>query len=432
MEIFDFISESKKFLSTLKDLLEIQYRHVLHDAGEVADVELKIRQGLERSARSIYTWIETVVQDWELRISGTVSFFTSSSIRRATSDSWASTPQPFPPSPAPTTPNVASGSANASGAAMPRGASPGATAPAASRDASARRRANPPPKRMKRAAELLPKIQPSVPAQKPPTQIPVPIQRARTPQSQARAVSNTLRPSQTVLPSHSVPTPTSAAPNLDPGPPFHANWENPTVTVPETYGLPYSSNPGGVFQHATLTPTHYATIHTNPLDVQPYLPPDQPAGTATAETMHHDADAPPQSTSSIHASRLMSTTPRSSLASLTWIRDENRDSSQTLVEAHPPGRCSDMYCPSCSKALPDDLAPPPPAGENPVTGPQHHHVFPNAGTGTGVPFSTSAGPGEIHSFADPVEWSFHAAGGIHPAGGNDNIFGGGPGPQEGY
>src|SRR5689334_14205966 len=102
MEVFDFISESKRFLDRMKDLLEIQYRHIIEGASQVFDVDLKIHQGLERSAGSIYTWIETVVQDWEKRISGTVSPFTSSAISQpATSDSWASTPR-LPPSPAPT------------------------------------------------------------------------------------------------------------------------------------------------------------------------------------------------------------------------------------------------------------------------------------------------------------------------------------------
>ena len=430
MEIFDFIAESKKFLSTLKDLLEIQYRHVLEGASMVSNVDIKIRQGLERSAGSIYNWIETVVQDWEQRISGTVSLFTSSAISQpAGSDSWASTPH-LPLSPAPT-PTVAPGNVVATNT-LARAESPGAAGAGALRGgpAAARRRPNPPPKRIKRP-EILPKAPP-------PTQIPLPIQRARTPQPQPRIASNSFRPPATVLPSQSVSIPPSTTQRLDQSLPYHTGWENPTLTVTSAYTVPYTS-PGDVFQHPALTPTHYASIHPNQLDVQPtYLAPDQPSEpTMSPDTaMQHDpVDPRPQSAT---INRLtMSTTPRSSLHSLSWMRDENRDSSQTLVEAHPPGRCANMYCPSCSKTMPDDMgaAQPSPVGIHHVTaGPPHHHAFHTAG-GPGH-FQASPSPGEVHGFsAEQVEWSFHNAGGIHGhgAGGEGGMFGGHHhGPQEGY
>jgi hypothetical protein len=388
------------------------------------DVDLKIHQGLERSTKSIYTWIETVVQDWEQRISGTVSLFTSSAISQpATSDSWASTPL-LPPSPA-STPTVVAGNPGAA-STVPGAESPGAPAPAGLRGTSVRRRPNPPPKRIKR-----PEILPKAPA---PTQIPLPIQRARSPQPQGRVASNAFRPPPTVLPSQSVPMPPSTTQGLNPGPPYHTSWDNPTVTVSSAYTVPYTS-PGDVFQHSAMTQTHYGSIHPNQLEVQPsYLGPEQ-SETMSPDTMHHEMDPRPQSTATIHANRLtMSTTPRSSLASLSWIRDENRDSSQTLVEAHPPGRCGNMYCPSCNKTMPDDMAgQPSPVVIHPVTGaPHHHHAFHTAGAGPGAPFQTSPSPGEVHGFTDQAEW-FHGAGGIHGPGGNDNMFGGGHhGPQEGY
>jgi hypothetical protein len=177
-------------------------------------------------------------------------------------------------------------------------------------------------------------------------------------------------------------------------------------------------------------------LHINSLEVQTsYLAPDQQPETVSPDAMQHDVDPRPQSAATIHANRLtMSTTPRSSLMSLGYMRDENRDSSQTLVEAHPPGRCVNLYCPSCSKMMPDDLAAQPsPVGIHHVTGPPHHHPgFHTAGAGPGH-FHQSPSPGEVHSFGEQVEWAFHGGGGIHGAGGNENMFGGGHhGPQEGY
>ncbi|KAH6632312.1 hypothetical protein F5144DRAFT_248257 [Chaetomium tenue] len=423
MEIYDFVAESKKFLAVLSDLLGLQYHHVLEGATQVMNVDLKIRQGIERSTGSIYNWIETVVQDWEQRIAGTVSLFTSSAISQpATSDSWASTPH-LPPSPAPTTTVVPGNTASAT-STVPGAESPGAPAPASIRGTSARRRPNPPPKRIKR-----PEILPKAPA---PTQIPLPIQRARTPQSQARVVSNTFRPPPTVLPSQSVPLAPSTTQGINPGQPYHTSWETPAVTVTTAYPVPYTT-PGDVFQHPTMTPGHYGSIHPNQLDVQAaaYLGSEQ-SDTMSPDAMQHDVDPRPQSAATIHANRLtMSTTPRSSLASLLWNRDENRDSSQTLVEAHPPGRCANMYCPSCNKTMPDDMAAQPsPVGIHPVTGAPPHHVFHTAGPGQGGPFQPSPSPNEVHGFTDQVEWY---AGGGHGIGGNDNMFGGGHhGPREGY
>ncbi|KAL2193652.1 hypothetical protein P885DRAFT_72040 [Corynascus similis CBS 632.67] len=420
MEIFDFITESKKFVDVLKDLLELQYRHVLEGATQLMDVDLKIKQGLERSTSSIYNWIETVVQDWEQKIAGTVSLFTSSAISQpATSDSWASTPR-LPPSPAPT-PTVAPGSAAAANA-MAGAESPGAPAPAPPRSTSARRRPNPPqPKRIKRP-EILPKAPP-------PTQIPLPIQRARTPQSQSMMVNNAFRPPPTVLPSQSVPMPPSTTQGLSQGPPYQNSWENPPVTVAGTYTIPFTGS-GDLLQHPAMAPTHYGSIHPNQLDA--YMGPEQ-SETMSPDAMQHDVDSNPQPAATMHANRLtMSTTPRSSLASAIWNRDENRDSSQTLVEAHPSGRCHNLYCPSCSKTLPDDMTgQPSPVTIHPVTGaPQQHHAFQTAGTGQGGgPFHPSPSPGEVHGFGDQVEWY----GGMHGVGGNDSMFGGGHhGPQEGY
>ncbi|KAL2177645.1 uncharacterized protein P884DRAFT_223240 [Thermothelomyces heterothallicus CBS 202.75] len=422
MEVFDFITESRKFLDVLKDLLEIQYRHVLEGASQLMDVDLKIKQGLERSTSSIYNWIETVVQDWEQKIAGTVSLFTSSAISQpATSDSWASTPR-LPPSPAPT-PTVASGTAAAS-ATLTGAESPSAPVTAAPRSTSARRRPNPQPKRIKRP-EILPKAPP-------PTQIPLPVQRARTPQSQSVVASNAFRPAPAVLPSQSIPMPPSTTQGLSPGPPYQTSWDNTPVTVAGAYSVPYTGA-GDILQHQAA-PTHFGSINPNQLDVvQPsYLGPEQ-SETVSPDAMQHDVDPSPQSAATMHANRIpMSATPRSSLASLLWNRDENRDSSQTLVEAHPPGRCHNMYCPSCNKTLPDDMSvQPSPVSIHPATGPpQQHNAFQTVGTGQGGgPFQPSPGPGEIHSFGDQVEWY----GGMHGVGGNGNVFGGGHhGPQEGY
>ncbi|EAQ87590.1 hypothetical protein CHGG_04209 [Chaetomium globosum CBS 148.51] len=366
--------ESKKFLAVLSDLLGLQYHHVLEGATQVMNVDLKIRQGIERSTGSIYNWIETVVQDWEQRIAGTVSLFTSSAISQpATSDSWASTPH-LPPSPAPTT-TVVPGNAASATSTVPGAESPGAPAPASIRGTSARRRPNPPPKRIKR-----PEILPKAPA---PTQIPLPIQRARD-----TSITGKSREQYFQAASHSAPKPVGSLGAID-----HARYQ-PRPAVSYELG-----NPGG--------DSHYGSIHPNQLDVQAaaYLGSEQ-SDTMSPDAMQHDVDPRPPSAATIHANRLtMSTTPRSSLASLLWNRDENRDSSQTLVEAHPPGRCANMYCPSCNKTMPDDIAAQPsPVGIHPVTGAPHHHVFHTAGPGQGGPFQPSPSPNEVHGFTDQVEW----------------------------
>ncbi|KAK4098352.1 hypothetical protein N658DRAFT_455433 [Parathielavia hyrcaniae] len=428
MEIFDFIAESKNFLNTLKELLDLQYRYVLDGADQMKNIDMKIRQGLERSTGSIYTWIETVVQDWEQKLSGTMSLFTRSIISQsATSASWASTPN-LPPSPAPTT--TVSGGSVAAASTLLGSESPVSTAAPGPRVPAVRRRPDPPPKRIKRP-EILPKAPP-------PTQLPLPIQRARTPQPQARITPNAFIAPPAVLPSQSIPALPTTTQNLNPGPSYHTSWENPAVTVTGAYSVAYTS-PGDVFQHTAMAPTHYAPMHPSQLEVPPrgtYLAPESSTESLSSDAMQHDMEPRPQSTATIQANRLtMSTTPRSSLASLSWIRDENRDSSQTLVEAHPPGRCHNMYCPSCNKTLPDDMTgQPSPVAIHPVTGAPHPtHAFHTAGAGPGAPFQTSPGPAEIHSYADQVEWSFHTSGGMHGAGANDTMFGGGQhGPQEGY
>ncbi|KAK4226563.1 hypothetical protein QBC38DRAFT_537060 [Podospora fimiseda] len=441
MEIFDFISESKKFVATLKDLLELQYRHVLEGTREALGIDVKIRQGLERSTQSIYNWIETVVQDWEQRISGTVSFFTGADIDRASApESWPAGPQLLPPSPA-STPTVVSGTTSSGIASIAAGTdtenSGSALSAGARNTPAARRRPNPPPKRIKRA-EVLPK------AQQPTTQIPQPIQRARTPQSQVRAMSSSFRP-RPVLPSQSIQIPTSVSPHLEPTPSFpHPTWE-PTVTMPSNYNIPYT-NAGDMFQPAISAPAQYSPIPITQghLEGQNYLKHEhQPSPDAvhipTSEGMQHDLGGRPQSTmststiSTMRASRLM--TPRSSIAS-TWMRDENRDSSQTLVEAHPPGRCQNMYCPSCSKAMPDDvgvthMTVQSPVGMHHPAPPGQHHQHTHAHqhglyvTGAGSAFPATTGPHEVHNF-EPVDWGYHSAGG----GGNANMFGGHGGPQE--
>ncbi|KAL2164907.1 hypothetical protein VTH06DRAFT_203 [Thermothelomyces fergusii] len=420
MEVFDFVTESRKFRDVLKDLLEIQYRHVLEGASQLMDVDLKIKQGLERSTNSIYNWIETVVQDWEQKISGTVSLFTSSAISQpVTSDGWASTPR-LPPSPA-QTPTVASGAAAVSGI-LTGAESPNALAATAPRSTSTRRRPNPQPKRIKRP-EILPKAPP-------PTQIPVPVQRARTPQSQSVVGINAFRPPPAVLPSQSIPMPPSTTQAVTPAPPYQTSWDNTPVTVAGAYDVSYAAA-GDLLQHQAA-PTHFGSINPNQFNVQPSYLEAQQTETVSPDAMHHDVDPNSQPSTTMHANRIpVSATPRSSLASFIY-RDENRDSSQTLVEAHPPGRCHNLYCPSCNKTLPDDMSTQPsPVTIHPVTGPtQHHNALQTVGAGQGgAPFQPSPGPGEIHSFGDQVEWY----GGMHALGGNGGMFGGAQhGPQEGY
>ena len=104
---------------------------------------------------------------------------------------------------------------------------------------------------------------------------------------------------------------------------------------------------------------------------------------------------------------------RSSLASV-WNRDSaNRDSSQTLVEAHPPGPCQNLYCPSCSKTLPEGVGHPgmPHSGPgNMFEGDMMHGGF--------NPMIHVVGA-EHAEFVNPAEWGQlgDAAGGAGPGGG---------------
>lgn len=323
MEVFDFVAESKKFLGQLKDLLEIQYRYVLEDTAPPSDIELKVHQGLERSTQSLYTWIETVVQDWEQRISGTVSsFFPNGATNPAArTDNWAGTSQLLPPSP--TLPPAVVPVDTSTFSAMPGGDLP-AAAP--------RRQINPNPKRAKRANVPV-KIQPS-------TQIPVPIQRAGTPQSHARTVAP--KRSQVTLSTQPAehPMPHSAQ-SHESRSPFHQSWESSPVAVPVTYGMTYHSQ---TIYQPPGTP-HYPPSGHNPNTPSFYTP-------ESGIEVEGGHDAKLEQVPAMESRIMMAATPRSSAA---WIRDENRDSSQTLVEAHPAGRCSNMYCPGCSKTMPEEL-----------------------------------------------------------------------------
>ncbi|VBB84279.1 Putative protein of unknown function [Podospora comata] len=448
MEAFDFISESEKYKDQLKELLELQYRHVLDGATHIGDIDMKIHQGLKRSIKSIYNWIETVVQDWEKKISGAVSFFNVNPVENTVVDvsdtaSWAPSGQRLTPSPA-STPTMLSGStgmvSTMAGTTLVGTESPGRGAPSA----AARRRPNP-VKRIKRA-EVLPKTQPT-------TQIPVPIQRARTPQGQARTINTSFRP-PSVLPSQSALMPASTSGQMEqPIVAFqHPNWDSPPVSMPANYAIPYTTA-GDMFQSPDLitAPAHYSPVPIGPshLEVQNYLANQEHQGAVHVPTgeglQQHDMVPRPQSTATIRASRLI--TPRSSVAS-TWMRDENRDSAQTLVEDHPPGRCNNMYCPSCSKPLPDDMGvtmhvQSPIGMHHGVVGPGHphqqqhrhqlhqqqqpHEIYGQGGHTTIPGFTPTTGPMEIHGLPgnEEVEWGFHG-------GANPNMFGGHGGPQEGY
>ncbi|KAK3390621.1 hypothetical protein B0H63DRAFT_492924 [Podospora didyma] len=390
MEIFDFVSESKRLLSTLKDLLEIQYRHVLEDTGQPVDIELKIHQGLERSTQSMYNWMETVVQDWEQRIAGAVSSFSGSSDGRpGRAENWAGTSQLLPPSPA-LTPAVVLGNTNARD---------NLADDESLRGPQNRRQLNPPPKRAKRANPLV--------KAKPMTQIPVPIQRAGTPQSHLRAVTtNTLRSTPSLPALHldqSVASPGTNPAKLERRSSYHQGWESPAVTVPTTYGMPYNSP---VVYHSPSTPLYPAAGH-NQLPSS-YFPPDTTMGAeGTYEGDVRQAGAARERQS------ILSSTPRTSLS---WIRDENRDSSQTLVEAHPAGRCSNIYCPSCSKTIPEAILMP--------------QGLPTSGVGqVFVADQSQFRGGEIPFPEQHTEWHhFHNVSGGGGTGNND-MFGG---PREGY
>ncbi|KAK5657806.1 hypothetical protein OQA88_2879 [Cercophora sp. LCS_1] len=359
MEVFDFVAESRKFLSKLTDLLELQYRYVLEGSAPEADMERKIQQGLEKTTRSIYLWVETVIQDWEQRFVGTVAQVFSQpdvpTIHPPADDAWVGTSQLLPPSPA-LTPTVAP-TGEASANAVARDDSPESTNQSSASGASAARRTNP-PKRIRRS---------DVGAK---TQIPIPIQKARTPQPQNRTPSSSLRrPSGVpILATQAMPTtqpPASLPPNppiLNPRPSYPQHWEYPQVSSP--YGPPYTvmtSSPGLPSQQQATAPAYPATSMAQQV---PFLPSEPPTpGEPRLDGMQHDPNAPtsdPRHSSTIRASaRFLGSTPRSSLTSI-WVRDSanaNRDSAQTLVEAHPPGPCTNMYCPSCSKTMPDMMVP---------------------------------------------------------------------------
>ncbi|KAK3318962.1 hypothetical protein B0H66DRAFT_253923 [Apodospora peruviana] len=347
MEIFDFVAESRKFLLKLKDLLELQYRYILDDSSQSADMEVKIRQGLERSTQSLYTWIETVVQDWEQRVAGTsgaASFFANLvATQQIAAENWAATSQAFPPSPALTPTVSATGTV---GTTVTSGDSPDPMASGGS--AVAARQYRLPQKRAKRANASTPAPAPApapTPASasakvQPATQIPVPSQAAsRTPSIGRASLGSSVRRTRPVLPSQPVPI-LQNAPSQDPISPYQTTtWESIPVSSP--YGIPFT-NPA-FFQPPTPGETgQYPIVTTHSQTVPTYLP-SEPNGPIEFERRQ----------SAARTSRLMSSgTPRSSINS-TWMRDENRDSSQTLVEAHVPGRCQNMFCPSCNKTMPD-------------------------------------------------------------------------------
>jgi len=360
MEVFDFVAESKKFLNKLRELLELQYRYVLDGADQSVDVDRKIQQGLDRSTNSFYNWVETVIQDWEQRFTGTVSLFSQlESLNNQpppAEEPWPSTSQLLPPSPA-LTPTVAPTADSSTSSAMPRDDSPESTSQGSVSGIAGARRANP-PKRIRRS-DVVPK-----------TQLPVPIQKARTPQPQTRTPSSSLRRPSGV-PVLATQAPSTLPPStLPPNPPIHnprpsypQHWADyPQVSSP--YGPPYTvmaSSPG-------IPAPHYPTSTIPP---SPFLPsePTTPADQHQQQQAHLDGMHPDPATSAsvtdsrhsatIRASRFLGSTPRSSLTSV-WVRDPsnlnaNRDSAQTLVEAHPPGPCTNIYCPSCSKTLPEGM-----------------------------------------------------------------------------
>lgn len=445
MEVFDFVSESKKFLHTLRELLELQYRYVLEDADKSSDVERKIRQGLDKSTKSIYNWVETVILDWEQRFTG-ISLFpragsATQSVQSVGEESWTSSTSVLPPSPA-LTPTVVAGS-EAPIAAASRDESPESIGNASINS----RRTNPPPKRIRRSDAALKT-----------TGIPIPIQKARTPQP-----PNSRTPNSSLRRPSGIPVLPTQAMTLPPNPPlqrptFPQQWgEYPPVSSP--YGAPpYSiltSSPGLHPQHLATAPPY----PTNGVPQSPFL--SQEAHTAEQQhhqqqqmehhldqqqsldqQQHHQMDgvqhdptpppADPRHSSTIRTSRFLSsgTTPRTSLTSI-WVRDNNsnanRDSAQTLVDAHPPGPCQNFYCPSCSKALPDG-----------VGHPAQQHPAAAVAAGNGMYGTGVVGPGgfamhvvgEEHAYGNGGEWGYGMGEGgvVGPGGG---MFGG-QGMQEGF
>jgi len=339
MEIFDFAAESKKFLRQLQDLLELQYRHVLDGTAQDADMEVKIRQGLERSTQSIYTWIETVVQDWEQRsagISSAARFFSNLAVNHPVRvDNWIATSEALPPSPAltPTVPGAAADTGN-SGMANIENVDMGQAGGGAG--AVQARQYRLPQKRAKRT---------NVPAAtQPVTQIPVPSHASRA-ASLGRSFGS--RISRPMLPSQPPPSQPPPPPTLHSAPSHEtisqyqpAPWD--AIPVSSSYAMSYNS-PTGFFPPTTGIDAGQYPNATHGQVVQPFLPSE-----ATIPTEYE------RRPSASRISRIMSSTPRSSITS-NWMRDENRDSSQTLVEPHVPGRCGAMYCPTCNKTMPDSV-----------------------------------------------------------------------------
>ncbi|KAK1749848.1 hypothetical protein QBC47DRAFT_455681 [Echria macrotheca] len=435
MEVFDFVAESKKFLDKLRELLELQYRYVLEGADQSADVERKIHQGLDRSTQSFYNWVEIVIQDWEQRFTGAVSMF--SQLEALTSqpadEAWTGASQLLPPSPA-LTPTVAATTESAPTSAATRDDSPESTSQSSVSGATGARRTNP-TKRIRRS-DAVPK-----------TQLPVPIQKARTPQPQSRTPSSSLRRPSGVPVLATQPLTSQPPATLPPNPPIHnprpsypQHWtaEYPQVSSP--YGPPYTvmaSSPG---IPAPQYPT--STIPQSPfLPSEPTTPADQhpQQQQPQLDCMHPDPAAPPVSlpdsrhSSTIRASRFLGSTPRSSLTS-EWVRDPtnlnaNRDSAQTLVDVHPPGPCQNLYCPSCSKMLPDGMGHP---------GVQHtaghgNAMFDGGMVGMGHGFGMGVVSEEHGGYPAQGEWYGGMGVGVQGGGG----IGGGPGGmfngmQEGF
>ncbi|KAK0714689.1 hypothetical protein B0H67DRAFT_644527 [Lasiosphaeris hirsuta] len=375
MEVFDFIAESKKVMSKLRDLLDLQYHYILEGTGQSADMELKIHQGLDRSTRSISTWIETIVQDWELRLTGTSSFSSQSDLPGNTlvaDDSWAG----LPPSPA-LTPTVIPGSEVGAVVGISREGSPGSSNQGPTGSAPVGRRNNPPLKKARRSEGLT-------------SQLPVPSQKSKTPQPQGRTLparrNITVLPSQSMLPT----TLPSNTPVHNPTPTYAAQPQAWEYSQAPSYGPQYTMiSPG-------LPPQHPPTPQYPPISQpqsggpmpSPYLGPEptpadhqqQPYGLEAIQQQHqqHENTSSPRHSSSTTANtapyrgsgasslnRLTylsgsTSTPRSSVTSV-WRRDSmaaNRDSSQTLVDPHadpdmavscqPHSPCQSYSCPSCS------------------------------------------------------------------------------------
>ncbi|KAK3935810.1 hypothetical protein QBC46DRAFT_357971 [Diplogelasinospora grovesii] len=390
MEIHDFVAQSKQFLDRLKDLLEIQYRHVLEGVSQPQDTELKLRQGLEKSTNTIYLWIEHVVQSWQHAIAGAMSFVAhaaaSTSHERWNND------------------NARSSSISVAqfvGAGPARMAShDGSRAPMVSDSQSRTRRY------IRTRARKFRKGDDESTTLQPATQIPVLAQRnSRTPElhgshHQQLGSSRQFRP---LLPDTAALQP-EISPNRDPRLSYHdpsreaaqvgvsaSGYDIPPFISAAVFpsGLPteaasrqhlegITSNPGGAsYLSFSTEPEFQAPAMFDTLNKSPYVPP---------------------------------MTRRISADSSCVMRDETRDSSQTLVEAHPAGPCQDMYCVRCTE----------------TTTPQHgtlpsphykSHV-------AAIEPDTSSFPAAEHPQQQFARWLFNDMGGTAP----NNAFG----PQDSY